>query len=102
MKKILLLCACIAAVLLVIPAEAAMQLPNYAQGGNVQQAVQTKGKQVTDLISMIVAILAIIGMLVGAGYFGVGNGEKGKQWVLGGVIALLIAGSVYGIAAMMI
>jgi len=100
MKKFLLLIACVAAVLFVLPAEATMQLPSYAQGGNVTQDVQSKGKAFTDLISMIVAILAIIGMLVGAGYYGIGNGEKGKTFVIGGVIALVLAGSVYGIAAL--
>jgi hypothetical protein len=47
-----------------------------------------------------VAILAIIGMIVGAGYFTVGNGEKGKMFLFGGVIGLVIAGSAYGIAAL--
>ncbi len=101
MKKLLLLFVCIAAVLLVLPVEA-IQLPNYAAGGNVQSEVQTKGKAFTDLISMVVAILAIIGILIGAGYFGVGNGEKGKKFVVGGIIALILAGSVYGIAKLAI
>lgn len=99
MKKLILLVLCIAAVVMVLPAEA-VTLPNYAQGGNVTQSVQTKGKAFTDLISMIIAILAIIGMLIGAGYYGVGNGENGKRFVIGGVISLVLAGSVYGIAAM--
>ena len=101
MKKLFPLFACIVAVLFVLPAEAA-QLPNYAQGGNLSTTLQSKGKAITDVISMIVAILAIIGILIGAGYFGVGNGDRGKQWVVGGVVALVIAGSVYGIAAIAI
>ncbi len=101
MKKFLTLFACVAAVLLVLPVEAAT-LPNYAQGGNLSTTLQSKGKAITDVISMIVAILAIIGILIGAGYFGVGNGDRGKQWVVGGVVALVIAGSVYGIAAIAI
>jgi|GEM_PF-2708895 len=101
MKKFFTLFACIAAVLFVLPAEA-VQLPNYAQGGNLSTTLQSKGKAITDVISMVVAILAIIGILIGAGYFGVGNGDRGKQWVVGGVVALIIAGSVYGIAAIAI
>ena len=100
MKKFLLVIACLAAMLLVLPAEATLTLPNYAQGGNVTQDVQTKGKAITDFVSMIVAILAIIGMLVGAGYYAVGTGEKGKMFVIGGLVALIISGSVYGIAAL--
>jgi hypothetical protein len=102
MKKALFAILCLAAVWFALPAEAAVTLPNYAQGSSLTATAQTKGKAVTDLISLIVAILAIIGMLVGAGYFAVGNGEKGKMFVVGGVIALLIAGGVYGIAAMLI
>lgn len=101
MKKFFTLFACVAAVLLVLPVEAA-QLPNYAQGGNLSTTLQSKGKAITDVISMIVAILAIIGILIGGGYFAVGNGDRGKQWVVGGVVALVIAGSVYGIAAIAI
>lgn len=107
MRTFLFALACIVVVTIttVLPistAQAAVRLPSYAQGADVTTDVQNKGKKVTDLISMIVAILAIIGMLIGAGYYGVGNGEKGKTFLIGGVVALVIAGSVYGIAAMVI
>jgi hypothetical protein len=99
MKKFVILLVSAAAVLSVLPVEA-LTLPNYATGGNLSQSIQSQGKAITDVISMIVAILAIIGILVGAGKFGVGNGEEGKKWVLGGVVALIIAGSVFSIAAL--
>lgn len=79
----------------------AVKLPNYAQGGDLSK-IESTGRAITDTISLIVAILAIIGMLIGAGYYGVGNGEKGKTFLIGGVVALVIAGSVYGIAALAI
>jgi len=81
------------------PAQA-IELPNYAQGGNLKTTATTKGRVITETISLIVAILAIIGIIIGAGWFGVGQPEKGKVWCLGGVVALLIGGSAYGIAAM--
>lgn len=99
MKKLLFLFACCLAVAFVLPVEA-VDLPNYAKGGNLSSSIQSKGKNFTDLISMIVAVLAIIGMLVGAAKFAIGNGEDGKKWVIGGVVALVLAGSVYGIAQM--
>jgi hypothetical protein len=99
MKKFVILLVCAAAVLSVLPVEA-LTLPNYATSGDLSQSIQSKGKAITDIISMIVAILAIIGILVGAGKFGVGNGEEGKKWVFGGVVALIIAGSVFSIAAL--
>lgn len=105
MKNLLLAVACVltlsfTAVLPVSTAEAAVTLPNYAQGGNITQDVQTKGKKITDLVSMIVAILAILGIFIGAGYYGVGKGDQGKVYVIGGLVGLLIAGSAYGIAAL--
>jgi hypothetical protein len=85
----------------VLPAHASLTLPNYAAGGgNLTSDLQSKGKAVTDIISMVVAILAIMGILIGAGKIGVGKGEEGKQWVVGGIVALVIAGSVYGIASL--
>lgn len=83
----------------VLPAEA-LTMPNYAAGGNLTTDLQSKGKAVTDIITMIVAILSIMGILVGAGKIGLNNGEEGKKWVVGGLTALVIAGSVYGIAAL--
>lgn len=100
MKKLLAIIACCVVLFAFLPVAEAVQLPNYAQGTDVSQQVQSKGKAFTDLIAMIVAILAIIGILVGAIKFATGNGEAGKQWVVGAVIALLLDGSVYGIAQM--
>ena len=85
---------------LIPAAYAALTLPNYASGGNLSSDLQSKGKAVTDIIAMVVAILAIMGILVGAGKIGTGKGEEGKQWVIGGIVALVIAGSVYGIASL--
>lgn len=100
MKKVLLVAACLMAVWMALPAEATLQLPNYAQGGDLSTTIQTKGKALTDIISMIVAILAIIGMIIGGGYFTVGNGEMGKKFLFGGVTGLIIAGAAYAIAAL--
>jgi hypothetical protein len=80
----------------------ALELPNYAQSGNLEGELQRKGQAVTDVITMIVAILAIIGILVGGGKIAVGDPQGGKQWLVGGIVALVIAGSVYGIAALVV
>ena len=100
-KKHLVYVVFILLAFLVLPVEA-LDLPNYAGagGGNLSADLQSKGKKITDIISMVVAILAIMGILVGAGKIGVGKGDEGKQWVIGGVTALVIAGSVYGIASL--
>lgn len=101
-KKYLLVLFSIVLVVATLPVEAALQLPNYATGGgNLTADLQAKGKSATDIISLIVAMLAIIGILIGAGYYAVAKGEQGKTWVVGGAIALIIAGSVYGIASLM-
>ena len=107
MKHFLLAIACLVsfgmtAVLPVATAQAAVTLPNYAAGGNVQVEIQNKGKKATDLVVMVVAIIAIIGMAVGAGNFAAARPEDGKKWVLGGIVGLVIAGSIYGIAALFV
>jgi hypothetical protein len=102
-KKHLFVAVFIALAITLLPAAQALTLPNYASGGgNLTSDLQSKGKAVTDIISMVVAMLAIIGILIGAGKIGVGKGEEGKQWVVGGIGALIIAGSVYGIAALVV
>jgi hypothetical protein len=68
----------------VLPAHASLTLPNYAAGGgNLTSDLQSKGKAVTDIISMVVAILAIMGILIGAGKIGVkraSNGLLAELW----------------------
>lgn len=100
MKKTVIVIACVSALLLAVSAEAALQLPNYAAGQDVTNQVQQQGKKITDLISMIVAILAIIGIIIGGGHFAVGKGEEGKKYLFGGVIGLILAGAAYGIASL--
>lgn len=77
-------------------------LPNYAAASDLKTSIQAKGKAITDTITMVVAVLAIIGIIVGAGYFAVGNGEHGKRFLVGGIIALVLAGSAYGIASLIV
>ncbi|MCP5008174.1 MAG: hypothetical protein GY941_30210, partial [Planctomycetes bacterium] len=80
----------------------AVELPSWAQTGNLESELSNKGKDAANIISLIVAILAIIGMLVGAGFFATGKQEEGKKFLFGGIIGLIVAGSVFGIAAIFI
>ncbi len=92
----------IPALSLILPftARAATQLPSYMQSGSdLASTVNSKGSEVTQLVSLIVVALAVIGMLIGGGYFAVGRGEEGKRYLLGGVIAVIIAGAAYSIAS---
>lgn len=104
MKRVVLMSAAAVAVfsLFNVGVAEALELPNYAQSGNLEGELQRKGQAVTDVITMIVAILAIIGILVGGGKIAVGDPQGGKQWLVGGIVALVIAGSVYGIAALVV
>jgi hypothetical protein len=83
-----------------IPTEVLAALPNYAQGGNLESDLQSKGQAITKILSLIVGIVAIMGILVGAIKIGGGNPDSGKTFVISGIVALVIAGSVYGIATM--
>lgn len=85
----------------VLPVEAALQMPNYASGGgNLTADVQSKGKAITDIASMIVAIVAILGIIIGGGKIAFGQGEEGKKWLIGGIAGIAIAGMAYGIASL--
>ncbi len=79
-----------------------VELPSWASTGDVKSEVQSKGKTATDIISAVVVVIAIVAMLVGAGFFAAGNSDMGKKLLFGGIIGLVIAGSVYGIAAIFI
>ncbi len=83
-------------------ANSSLDLPSWANSGNLENELSSTGQNVAGVISMIVALLAIAGMLVGAGFFTVGNPERGKTYLFGGVTGLVLAGSVYGIAALFI
>ena len=75
---------------------AEVKLPSYATGSAESKATSI-GKKITDFLSLGVGILAIIAMLVGAGYMPF-NRDRAWQFMIGGIVALVIAGMVYGIA----
>jgi len=100
MKKLFVLTGLALIVAAFMPAEVLAALPNYAQGGNLESDLQTKGQAITKILSLIVGIVSIMGILVGAVKIGGGNPEGGKTFIIGGVVALVIAGSVYGIATL--
>jgi hypothetical protein len=66
----------------------------------LESDLQSKGQAITKILSLIVGIVAIMGILVGAIKIGGGNPDSGKTFVISGIVALVIAGSVYGIATM--
>ena len=100
MKKLAVLVGLGLVAVAVLPTEVWAALPNYAQGGNLESDLQTKGQAITKILALIVGIVSIMGILVGAIKIGGGNPESGKTFVISGVVALVIAGSVYGIAAL--
>lgn len=81
-----------------IPAFGGIDLPNYASGGNLKTELQSKGKAITDVVSMVAAIVSIIGIVAGAAMIGSGNADGGKRYVIGGVVGLIVAGVAFGIA----
>ena len=75
---------------------AEVKLPTYASG-NASTEAQNVGKKITDFLSLAVGILAIIAMLAGAGFLPF-NRDRAWQLIGGGVVALVVAGLVFGIA----
>lgn len=83
-------------------ARADLQLPSYAAGADVKTTIESKGKKVTDVALLVVAVLGILGLIYGAGLCAMGQADRGKP-VLGWALAgLAIAGCVYGIAALVV
>jgi len=92
--------AVVAVVVTIIPelSFAEVKLPTWANAGNLESELSNKGQGVANIIALVVGILAVIGMLVGAAQFAIQRAEQGKQWLGGGAIGLVVAGSVFGIA----
>lgn len=78
----------------------AAQLPSYASGGNLQGDLESKGQTITEILSLIGLILAIITIVIGGIKIGTGDAEGGKRLLIGGLIGIVIIGSVYGIAGL--
>lgn len=105
MKQRLLLTVLLTSLVLVVLPDvtlAEVRLPNWANAGNLDAELSSKGQNVADTIALVVGILAVIGMLVGAGYFAMQRSDLGKQWLGGGAVGLVVAGSVYSIAALFV
>lgn len=98
--KMLLAVVFVIATVAAFPSELFAQLPNYASGNNLESELQTKGKAITDIVSLVVAMIAILGIIVGGGKLASGNPEGGKQWIIGGIAGLIISGVAYGIASL--
>lgn len=98
MKSFVLILMLLLGIGYIAPAQAEFKLPNYATSGNVETEIQSKGKKITNAISIAVGVIAIIGMFVGLGFIGAGNIETGKRYLLGGIIAIVLASMVYVIA----
>lgn len=81
-------------------AMASVILPDYAQGADLQVTLEERAHAITDVMALIVSIFAIIGILIGAGYFAIGQGERGRSYVVGSVIGLVLAACAYGIAGL--
>jgi hypothetical protein len=86
--------------LLAIAPVEALTLPSYAQGGDLKSSLEQKGKAITDILALVATIISIMGMVVGGMKIGGGDPQGGKQWVIGGLIGLVVTGLVYGIASL--
>jgi len=82
--------------------EAAVELPSYAQGADIKQSLNSKGREVTELVMFAGGVVAIICILVGSLYLKAGNREKAKSFIWGGVGGLLLDTMVYAIAQLVV
>lgn len=84
--------------LLLISKVAFAKLPTFASGGDLSSQLESKGQAVTDMITLVAAIVGVVAIAGSAIYFSSGNADRGKQFLVGGLIGIFIAGTVYGIA----
>jgi hypothetical protein len=75
------------------------QAPDYASGGDVEGTLQDKGETITNWITLVVGILSVLGMLGGGAFAAIGQFDRAKQYVGGGILGLVIASIVYGVAS---
>ena len=80
----------------------ALRLPNYAQAQNVEAQLESKGKKVTDTVSLVVGIIAILSLIAGAGALMTGNTDMGKRLIIGSVVGLILASAAYSIAQLVV
>lgn len=73
-------------------------LPNYAAGQDVAAQAQTTGKNIMNLVLLLVGIAGTIGMGVGALKMTWGDKEGAKQYLFGGAGGIFVATVIYGIA----
>ena len=78
MKKLFVLTGLAVLAVALVPAEVLAALPNYAQGGNLESDLQSKGQAITKILSLIVGIVSIMGILVGAVKIGGGNQKAAR------------------------
>lgn len=76
----------------------AFKLPNYATSSNIESEIQSKGKKITNVVSLVVGIVAIISLLVSGIFYATNNPEVGKRYFFGGILAIIIASLVTTIA----
>ncbi len=87
-------------VVIAAPVFGAIQLPNYAQGGNLSNDLEKTGGAITKVLTGIAVMAGIGGIVVAGIMFATGKGEEGKQKLTYAVIGLILVAVASGIAAM--
>ncbi|MES0328326.1 MAG: TrbC/VirB2 family protein [Gammaproteobacteria bacterium] len=98
MKKMIQAYCWLLAFLYTTPVLAA--LPSFASGGDITGDLESKGQTIVDTVTLISAIAGVIAIAGSGVYFSGGNSEKGKQFLVGGLIGIFVAGAVYSIAGL--
>jgi len=82
-----------------LTAEAALQLPSYASGGNLQGDLTSTGQSITNILIAVTVMVGIGGIIWAGMAFASGDGETGKRRLWHAVIGLILAATATGIAA---
>jgi hypothetical protein len=91
-----------ASFLFMTPRVEAADLPTYAQGDNINTKVDSKGRDITNVVVAVAVIIGIIGLFVAAGFFGAGQSDTGRRVLISSIIGLILTALAYAIAAVAI
>ena len=76
------------------------KLPSFASGGDITGQIEEKGENIVDVVTLLAAVVGVIALGIAAVYIGTGNADKGKHFLVGGLGGIFLAGTIYGIAAL--
>lgn len=101
-KALIFCCPLLVSFIPVLAAAANIQLPSYANSGNLSSNLESTGGAITKVLISIAVMVGIGGIVWSGVCFSTGDGDKGKRLLGYSVVGLIIVAVAGGIAAIAI